>query len=62
MEWDGTVLKVWVHEAAAAGAANTATLRIVADWLGVAPSRLQILTGRTSRLKVIGIADGATPN
>ncbi|MDO8600681.1 MAG: DUF167 domain-containing protein [bacterium] len=37
------------------GKANRAVLRVLSDYLGVPPSRLEILTGHTSRFKVIAV-------
>jgi uncharacterized protein YggU (UPF0235/DUF167 family) len=61
LEWDGASLQVWVHEAAADGAANAAVLKAVARWLGAAPSALRFVSGRTSRLKVIDIGNLVPP-
>jgi uncharacterized protein YggU (UPF0235/DUF167 family) len=61
LEWDGSTVGVWVHEAAADGAANAAVLRAVAQWLGTAPSALRLITGRAGRIKVIDIGDQAPP-
>lgn len=42
------------------GAANRALERLVADWLGLAPSAVSILSGQTARLKTLAIdADSA---
>ena len=58
MSGDGA-LQVKVRAAAADGAANVALLRTIAAAAGVAPSRLQLVRGATSRTKVVSI-DGAT--
>jgi uncharacterized protein YggU (UPF0235/DUF167 family) len=60
-EWDGATLQIWVHEAAADGAANAAVLRAVAQWLGAAPSALRLIRGRTGRVKVIDIGNLLPP-
>jgi uncharacterized protein YggU (UPF0235/DUF167 family) len=39
-----------------AGRANAALERLVADWLGVAPSRVSVVQGGKSRLKRVAIA------
>jgi uncharacterized protein len=52
-------LLVKVRAAPAEGAANTALLRTIAAALGVAPSRLHLVRGATSRNKLISI-EGAT--
>lgn len=61
LEWDGATLGVWVHEAAADGAANAAVLRAVAQGLGTAPSALRLITGRAGRIKVIDIGNQTPP-
>jgi uncharacterized protein YggU (UPF0235/DUF167 family) len=40
------------------GKANAAVIELVASALGVAPSRLQLLRGATSREKLIGLPRG----
>jgi uncharacterized protein YggU (UPF0235/DUF167 family) len=40
------------------GKANTAVIELIASALGVAPSRLQLLRGATSREKLIGLPPG----
>lgn len=44
--------EVWVPEAPADGAANKAVQRLLAEALTVAPSRLALIRGHTSRKKV----------
>ena len=44
--------EVWVPEAPADGAANKAVQRLLAEALMVAPSRLALIRGHTSRKKV----------
>jgi uncharacterized protein YggU (UPF0235/DUF167 family) len=61
LEWDGASLQIWVHEAAADGAANAAVLKALAQWLSAAPSALRLISGRTSRLKVIDIGNLRPP-
>jgi uncharacterized protein YggU (UPF0235/DUF167 family) len=61
LEWDGVTLQIWLHEAAVDGAANAATLRAVAHWLGTAPSGLRLIRGRTARVKVIDIGGRRLP-
>ena len=55
---DGELL-VKVRAAPADGAANAAVLRTIAAAAGVAPSRLQLVRGATSRTKTVSSA-GAT--
>jgi uncharacterized protein YggU (UPF0235/DUF167 family) len=53
----GGELLLKVRAAPADGAANNAVLRLLAGALGVAPSRLQLVRGATSRIKTIAIDD-----
>lgn len=52
---DDTHFKVAVKEAPDKGKANEAVIKALAKFLGVAPSRLAIASGHTSRQKVIVI-------
>lgn len=61
LEWDGREVHVWVHEPAAGGRANAAVICAVASWLNVAPSRLRLAQGATSRVKLVDIGDVALP-
>lgn len=51
---DGVLVKV--RAPADKGAANAAVCRVMAQALGLAPSRVQLLRGATSRAKVLQIA------
>jgi len=53
--WRDDVLHVRVRQAAVEGAANSATLKAVADALGVAPSAARLLSGARSRVKRIAV-------
>ncbi len=53
----GEALVVRVAERAVDGKATEAALRALADALDVAPSRLRLVSGRTSRDKVVALAD-----
>ena len=44
-------LTVYVREPAVEGKANEAVVRLLAEHLGVAPSRLDLVSGATSRVK-----------
>ena len=50
-------LVVSVKERAVDGAANRAIEKAIAEYLKVAPSRVRIVSGQTSRDKVVEIAD-----
>jgi uncharacterized protein YggU (UPF0235/DUF167 family) len=50
-------LTVYVRERAVAGAANAAVVRVLADHFGVAPSRVEIVGGHTSRIKRVEVAE-----
>jgi len=52
IELRGDRYEVWVPEAPADGAANKAVQRLLAEALTVAPSRLALIRGHTSRKKV----------
>jgi uncharacterized protein len=49
-------LEIWVHEAAANGAANRAVLDAVAAEYGVPGSAVRLRTGARSRTKLIEVA------
>lgn len=51
---DGALL-VRVTAAPVAGAANAAVSRLVADALGVPPSRVTVISGSTGRRKILAI-------
>jgi uncharacterized protein (TIGR00251 family) len=56
-----TILKARVRAAPSEGAANAALGRVFAGALGVAPSRVTIVSGATSRIKRVQISgDAAT--
>jgi uncharacterized protein len=54
-----TVLKVRVRAAPHEGAANEALCRVLAKALGVPSSRVEIVSGATSRIKRVKIVGGA---
>lgn len=60
VEWDGLTLGVWVSQAPVKGAANDAVLRAVATWSGRPQSAVRIVSGRSSRSKLVEIADDST--
>lgn len=51
----GDHLLVHVRERAADGAANTGLVRALAGHFGVAPSRVRIVRGHTSRIKLVEV-------
>ncbi|HWT05999.1 MAG TPA: DUF167 domain-containing protein [Xanthomonadales bacterium] len=53
----GADVVVAVRERAVAGQANEAILRAVADWLGIAPSRVALMHGGSGRRKLLAIDD-----
>jgi uncharacterized protein len=53
--WDGTRLELWVRQTPVDGAANAATIDEVARWLGIPRHRLRLVSGQTSRTKVVEI-------
>jgi uncharacterized protein (TIGR00251 family) len=53
--WDGDTLRVRVSSAPVDGKANDALLRVLAKALGVAPSRLRLMSGAQSRTKTIEV-------
>jgi uncharacterized protein YggU (UPF0235/DUF167 family) len=55
----GPALKVRVRAIAEDGQANTATCKVVADWLGVPKSRVEVAAGGRSRIKMLAIAGDA---
>jgi uncharacterized protein len=56
---DGPVLKVRVRAVAEDGQANRAIALVVAQWLGVAKSRVEVVSGGKSRFKALAIAGDA---
>lgn len=56
---DGPVLKVRVRALAEDGQANKAIARVVAEWLGIPKSRVEVAAGGRSRIKTLAIAGDA---
>ena len=54
--WQGAVLRVRVAAPPAGGAANEAVRELLAERLGCAPSRVEIVRGHAARTKVVRIA------
>jgi uncharacterized protein YggU (UPF0235/DUF167 family) len=52
---DGPALKVRVRAVADKGAANAAVEKVVAEWLGLARTRVSIAQGGKSRIKTLAI-------
>ncbi|MBF5082073.1 DUF167 domain-containing protein [Quadrisphaera sp. INWT6] len=52
---DDGVLVVHVRERAVDGAANTGLVRALAEHFGVAPSRVAVVRGHTSRTKQVDV-------
>lgn len=52
---DDTHFTVWVKEAPQQGKANEAVIRALAEYLGIAPSRMNVVRGDTAKQKTIEI-------
>lgn len=52
----GETIVVRVRERAVEGAANAACILAIADALGIAPSSIEIVRGRSNRQKLLAIA------
>lgn len=52
---DGDTIRAWVHAAPADGEANEALLRVLAKALEVPRSRLSIVRGHASRVKIVAV-------
>jgi uncharacterized protein (TIGR00251 family) len=55
IEVDGEAIKVWVSAPPADGQANDAVCKLLAKALGIAPSKLSIVKGESSRDKTIQV-------
>ena len=53
--WQGTRLRVRVAAPPADGAANEAVRALLAERLGCAPSRIEIVRGHTARTKIVRV-------
>jgi uncharacterized protein (TIGR00251 family) len=53
--WDGQVLRARVAAAAVDGKANDALVKLLAKALHIAPSRVEIVAGGSSRTKIVEI-------
>jgi uncharacterized protein len=63
LEWDGSTLQLWVREPPADGRANAAVVRAVARWAGVPRSQVAIVSGATTRHKLVEIErEGGLPS
>ena len=52
---DGDSLTVWLHARAHDGEANKAVVKVLAKYFGVAKSRVEIVRGEKSRVKIVEI-------
>jgi len=59
--WQGSRLRVRVTAPPADGAANEAVRALLAERLGCAPSRVEIVRGHTARTKIVRVA-GLAPD
>jgi uncharacterized protein len=55
VEWGESGLRVWVTAPPADGEANDALIEAVAKAVGIAPSRISIVRGHSSRDKTLSI-------
>ncbi len=55
LRWDGEALDVWVNAPPAAGAANRAIIKAIADWLDVPPSSTHLVAGERGRSKLVQV-------
>ncbi|MDP1835005.1 MAG: DUF167 domain-containing protein [Chlamydiales bacterium] len=53
--WDGTYLKIRLAAIPEKGKANEELIRVIATALGIAKSRVELVSGETSRLKKIKV-------
>ena len=53
--WDGSRLELWIRQPPVDGAANTATVDEVARWLGVPRRSVRLVSGATSRTKILEV-------
>ncbi|MFA7252570.1 MAG: DUF167 domain-containing protein [Candidatus Paceibacterota bacterium] len=52
---DLPIYKISVKEAPVAGRANEAIIKLLADYFKIAPARIQLLSGQTSKQKVFEV-------
>ena len=57
LEQGGETYKAWVPAPPVDGAANEALIKLVAKHFGVAPGRVRIVRGQTSRTKTVEILE-----
>lgn len=50
-----TNFKIWVKEPPEKGRANSAVIKALADYFGINQSNIKIISGSTSKLKIIEI-------
>lgn len=55
LEQDGETYKAWVSAPPVDGAANEALIKLVAKHFKLAPSKVQLIRGHTSRDKVLEV-------
>jgi len=53
--WDGSRLELWIRQPPVDGAANAAVVVAVARWLGLAPRHVRLVSGASSRTKIVEI-------
>ncbi len=57
--WDGKVLELWVSRPPVHGAANASIIDMVAHWLDIPRSCVRIVSGHTSRSKLLEVESAA---
>lgn len=59
--WQDGALRVRLRAPPVEGRANEALVRLLAERLGIAPSRIEVVSGgaaRTKRLRIVGLTEG----
>ena len=54
--------KAWVKESPVEGKANLALVKVLADYFDVAPSRINIVSGYSSKKKIVEITKNLSPD
>jgi uncharacterized protein len=54
-KWDGKVLELWISRPPVHGAANASIIDMVAHWLDIPRSSVRVVSGHTSRSKLLEV-------